>query len=174
MNLKIKEEDFIVDSTLDYNISSFLYGEANYNSIYEIIKKYYFEDCKFVDIGSGCGKIVIYLVNNLNIFADGIEIDQNRYNKSLNLLDKFNLYDKIDFFNQDFQNIYFGNYDILYCCNLVFTDEDNKKLYKKIVNEFNGIFLLFDFNNQLKKYFLEEVKIKTSWNKGQTIFVFKK
>ena len=174
MNLKIKEEDFIVDSTLDYNISSFLYGEANYNSIYEIIKKYYFEDCKFVDIGSGCGKIVIYLVNNLNIFADGIEIDQNRYNKSLNLLDKFNLYDKIDFFNQDFQNIYFGNYDILYCCNLVFSEEHNNKLYNKIIKEFNGIFLLFDYNSDLEKYFIEEFYIKTSWNRGQNIFVFKK
>tara|TARA_B100001248_G_C27293346_1_gene413564 strand:+ start:150 stop:674 length:525 start_codon:yes stop_codon:yes gene_type:complete len=174
MNLKIEKDDFIIDKYLDQKHTSFLYGEANHDSIYKIIKKYYFEDCKFIDIGSGCGKIVVHLVNNLNIFADGIEIDSNRFKKSLYLLDKFNLYDKIDFYNQDFQNIYFGNYDILYCCNLVFTDEDNKKLYKKIVNEFNGIFLLFDFNNQLKKYFLEEVKIKTSWNKGQTIFVFKK
>lgn len=174
MNVKIEEDDFIVDSCLDSNISSFLYGEANYKSIYEIIKKYYFEECKFIDIGSGCGKIVIYLVNNLDIYADGVEIDQNRYNKSLNLLDKFNLYDKIDFFNQDFQNIYFGNYDILYCCNLVFSDDHNKKLYTKIINEFNGIFLLFDFNRELEKYFIEEINIKTSWNRGQNIFVFKK
>ena len=174
MDVKIEEDDFIVDSCLDSNISSFLYGEANYKSIYEIIKKYYFEDCKFIDIGSGCGKIVIHLVNNLDIYADGVEIDQNRYNKSLKLLDKFNLYDKIDFFNQDFQNVYFGNYDILYCCNLVFSEDHNKILYNKIIREFDGVFLLFDYNCDLEKYFVEEIYIKTSWNRGQNIFVFKK
>lgn len=172
MNLKIQKNDFLVDANLDSKVSSYLYGEANYMSIYDIIKKYWFEDCRFIDIGSGCGKIVIYLVNNLNIYADGIEIDKNRFNKSLNLLEEYNLYEKIEFYNKDFKNIYFGNYDILYCCNLVFKDNDNEMLYKKIIKEFTGVFILFDFSSNLEKYFIEEIEIKTSWNKKQVIFVF--
>ena len=174
MNLKIEKEDFKVDRNLNHEISSYLYGEASYISIYDVIKKYCFEDCKFIDIGSGCGKIVVYLVDNLDIYADGIEIDQNRYNKSLDLLAEYNLFDKIEFFNQDFQDIYFGNYDILYCCNLVFSDDHNIKLYKKIIKEFKGVFLLFDFSTELEEYLIDEIMVKTSWNRGQTIFVFKK
>jgi len=174
MNLKIDQEDFKVDKKLNHQISSYLYGEANYISIYDVIKKYCFEDCKFIDVGSGCGKIVVYVVKNLGIYADGVEIDRNRYNKSLNLLKEYNLYDKIEFLNQDFQNIYFGNYDILYCCNLIFSDEHNIKLYNKILKEFNGIFLLFDFSNDIEEYLIDQITVKTSWNRGQTIFVFKK
>ena len=173
MNLKVDKEDFKIDLTLDDQVSSYHYGEANYLSIYEIIKKYYFENCNFIDIGSGSGKIVIYLVNKLNINADGVEIEPSRYLKSLKLLEKYDLYHKIEFYNQDFNEIYFGNYDILYCCNLIFTEEDNKKLYNKIISEFKGIVLLMDYDYELQKHLLEYHFIKTSWNKGQYIFVFK-
>lgn len=174
MNLKIEDADFKVDQNLDNAVSSYLYGEANFLSIYEIIKKYYFEDCYFIDIGSGCGKIVIYLVNKLDIYADGIEIDTNRYQKSLKLLDDYQLHNKVEFLNKDFHEIYFGNYDILYCCNLIFTDNDNNKLYNKIEKEFNGVFMLLDYNYSLEKYLINHFLIKTSWNKGQYLFIFKK
>ena len=71
-----------------------------------------------------------------------------------------------------FTNIYFGNYDILYCCNLVFNDNDNNILYNKIETEFKGIFILFDYNNNLEKYFIDHKIVKTNWNKKQNIFVF--
>jgi len=174
MYLSIDDDDFKVSRILNHKVSSYLYGEANYESVYEIIKKFSSEDSYFLDVGSGCGKIVIYLAKNLNILADGVEIDINRYLKSLNLIDKFDLFDRVEFINQSFENIYFGNYNMLYCCNLIFTEEDNLKLFNKILKEFQGYFFLFDYNLLLEPYLIDDFMINTSWNKKQYLFVFKK
>ena len=171
---KIHDEDFRIYESLDQTNSSFIYGEVNTKCIYEIVKKYCKNDNYFIDIGSGCGKIVIYVCKYLNIFCDGIEIDKNRYLKSLDLLDESNLHNKIEFFNNSFNNIYFGNYDILYCCNLVFSSQDNDILYNKIENEFQGIFILFDYGDILEKYLIDDRIVRTNWNKRQYIFIFYK
>ena len=171
---KIQDEDFRISRSLDQTNSSFIYGEVDPLSIYQIVKKYYKNDNYFIDIGSGCGKIVIYVCKYLNIFCDGIEIDKNRYLKSLDLLENSNLYDKIEFINDSFTNIYFGTYDILYCCNLVFSSQDNDILYNKIETEFKGIFILFDYGDILDQYLIEDRIVRTNWNKKQHIFIFYK
>lgn len=63
-----------------------------------------------LDIGNG--EILIYIAYKFNIMIDGIEISKNIYDKSVKLCNKL--------YHYNFKNIYLGNYDVLYCCNLVF------------------------------------------------------
>ena len=171
---KINSDDFKIADNLDKNNNSFLYGEVSHQGLSNILEKYNIDNYTMLDVGSGCGKIVIYISTKFNINVDGIEIDFNRYDKSQKLLELFDLYEKVNFFNDSFKNIYFGDYDILYCCNLVFEEYDNDILYKKIINEFTGIFFLFEYNHTLVPYYQSKEKIKTSWNKSVDIFIFKK
>ena len=138
---KINPEYFSVDESTLLNNESLIYGEVFHEDILKIIKNLNYNIESILDIGSGCGKIVTYLALNTNYNIDGIEIEQKRYQKSLSLLEDFDLYDKVNFINNSFINLYFGKYDLLYCCNTIFTYEDNLILYKKILNEFEGIFI---------------------------------
>ena len=173
LSMKIKIEDFQICDELDDNNSSFIYGEVCHIELSEIIKKLEIFDRTFLDIGSGCGKVVIYLAYKFNLLIDGIEIDKNRYEKSLHLLEKYNLFNNISFYNTDFNKVYLGNYDVIYCCNLVFSKEDNHKLFKKIIKEFSGIVILFYYNYLFKNYLIKTYNIKTSWNRNQEIYIFK-
>ncbi|VVU95797.1 hypothetical protein CPAV1605_1553 [seawater metagenome] len=171
---RICGSDYDIAPELSTNSSSLIYGEVSHNDIYKIINEIKSNESNFLDIGSGCGKLAIYLAKKLNVFVDGIEIDKNRYEKSNQLIDKFDLFDKVSFINNDFRNLYFGNYDFLYCCNLVFDQEDNNILYLKIEKEFNGIFILFEYSNKLSQYFIKQEQVQTSWSKRVNIFIFKK
>ena len=91
MNLisqKILKEDYLIDDNLDRNNSSLIYGEVCHDDILKIIKNLELDNRLFVDIGSGCGKLVSYLAYKLDIMIDGIEIDKNRYNKSIELINQ--------------------------------------------------------------------------------------
>ena len=166
---RINCDDFYISNI---NNTSLFYGEADFNGICKIIKKYKTNQMNMLDVGSGCGKIVISCCLNLDLYVDGIEIDENRYKKSELLLEKYNYYDKINFIHDNFSNLYFGNYDIIYCCNLIFEDNDNDILYKKIIKEFSGLFILFQFNNLLLPYFVKEEYINCSWSKNVVVYIF--
>ena len=102
---------------------------------------------------------------------EGIEIQKNRYEKATNLLNnKMNT--NIVFYNDNFQNIYFGNYDLLFCCNTIFTEEDNNILYNKIINEFNGIFILCTLTHKLLHFFAEKKYIKCSWYSEIPVYIY--
>lgn len=166
---KISNDDFYIT---DFNNTSLYYGEANYKDVYKIIKKYKKNNFNMLDVGSGCGKIVFTCCIELDISVDGIEIDKNRFQKSELLQEKLNLYDKVNFINDNFSNLYFGNYDILYCCNLIFEDKDNELLYKKILKEFTGLFILFKFEKILLPYFISQECVNCSWSKNVAIYIF--
>ena len=42
-----------------------------------------YDNRTFLDIGSGCGKIIISIADKLNITSTGIEIDKNRFEQEL-------------------------------------------------------------------------------------------
>ena len=86
---------------------------------------------------------------------------------------EFDLNSNIYFFNNSFEDVYFGNYDIIYCCNLVYSKEDNNKLFQKILREFKGFLFLFYYTKIMRRYFYKMFTVKTSWNDNQQIFLFK-
>ena len=52
--------------------------------------------------------------------AEGIEIEIERFNKSVKNQEELNLFNNVLFYNENFIKVYFGNYDLIYCCNLYF------------------------------------------------------
>ena len=169
---KIDLDDFKITDKINLNRSSLTYGEVSNLDIGNLISSLKINCENMLDVGSGCGKLVIYLAITLNINIDGIEIDKNRFNKSEYLLETYDLYDKVNFINDTYENLYFGNYDLIYCCNLVFEYEDNIKLYNKIKNEFNGIVILFIYDKILLPYLTSQHIVKTSWSNEVPIFLF--
>lgn len=167
----IKIEDYIIPDEFN-DKKSLIYGEVDCKELAELFKKYNLLDRMILDIGSGCGKIVIYMAYKFNIMIDGIEISKNRYDKSVKLYNKYQVHSNVYLYHDNFKNIYLGNYDVLYCCNLVFSEEDNNSLYDKILKEFSGYLFLFNYNHKIKRFMKGIDKIKTSWNKQENIFIF--
>ena len=154
---------------------SLIYGETNYKDLFNIIEKLSlnYNITTIIDVGSGCGNLLIYLASKFDdIYFEGIEIQKNRYDKSIDNINKYEL-DNICIYNDSFINTYLGNFDLLFCCNTIFCDEDNDKLYNKIINEFSGIFILFTMHPKILNYFIEETTINTSWCKKVNIFIYK-
>lgn len=106
------------------------------------------------------------------MIIDGVEIAENRYLKSLELIEKMEIFNKVFVYNTDFRNIHLSNYDIIICSNLVFSKKDNIDLYHKILDEFIGycIFNTYDYN--LKKFLFKTEYVRTSWNKKQLVYIF--
>ena len=59
---------------------------------------------------------------------------------------------------------------------LLFSEKDNNKLYNKLEREFNGLFILYEYDNILANYLINREKVKCSWNKNNSteIYIFKK
>ena len=171
----IKREDYLLPSNLDKDNSSFIYGEVNPKHIVQIIKDLDHDRCShFVDIGSGCGKLVVYMALKFpDKYCCGVEIHENRHESAMSLLDNYEtIIGTTEFICTNFMKIYFGNYDLLYCCNVIFSKEDNKKLYKKILTEFSGYVILFNYNYDLQHYLLKKILVDTSWERKVYVYVF--
>lgn len=170
MNL-IDPFSYKIHYSLMQNWSSYIYGEIYSIDLYNIIKNIDCENLSFIDIGSGNGNVLLELkkINALNLY--GIEIDKNRYEKSICNVEKNNIYD-IEIICGDYNDLYFGNYDILYCCNCIFEEEDNTKLYDKIKREFKGHCYLFNYDKTLIPYYKGSYIISTSWVRKTELHYF--
>lgn len=178
--IHIEPEHYLIPNDLDITNSSYIYGETYPPDIIKCITKTIpdIHDCEsFIDIGSGVGKLVCEMSRTFpQLLCHGIEIHKDRYETSIYNLNKDEAYNtevcNIDFENICFGKIYFGNYDIIYCCNTVFSKEDNKLLYSKILNECSGYVLLYNYNDSLKRYLIATFSINTSWQKDVELYVF--
>lgn len=144
---------------LDITNKSYIYGEVNPQNIIDIIKDVSgIQECKhFIDIGSGCGRLVTQMSANFpNMLCTGIETDHRR----------------VEFEWDDYNNHYFGNYDVLYCCNVIFSKEDNDKLYEKIFREFSGYLLLYNYSFDLAPYIKKSFTVQCSWDNNVNIYLF--
>ena len=132
MDYSVCKDYYIVSSDLDKDNQSYIYGEVNPKEVIDIIKKFNYQESCFLDIGSGCGKIILSVASELNIFCTGVEIDKLRFNKSLSLLENMDMFEYVDFINKDFKDIYFGNYDIF----TVVTQFLKNKIIKKCMKNY--------------------------------------
>lgn len=175
---KIDKKYHLYTRDLDVNNKSYIYGEVDPTVILSILLKENIlqEGESFLDIGSGCGKMIISLANNhhfSNNYFIGIEIHQTRYEASISLLDNYEMYDKAEFILGNYNTLYFRNYNVLYCCNTIFGEKENEELFDKILREFSGYFILFEYNNKLAPYLITSYNVKTSWNNHVYIWLFR-
>ena len=159
---------------LKINAIFLIYGETDHIQVNYIINEYSvnYNISNFIDIGSGCGKMVLYLASIYpTIYFEGIEIQKNRFEESLHNKKMFS-HDNVYFYHKSFYNHYIGDYDFVYCCNTIFSEEDNKELYKKLLREFKGLCILFTQPPCLHHFFIETKNISSSWCKEVTIFIY--
>lgn len=177
---KIDKKYHLYDKQMDEKNKSFVYGEVDYLPFVTLLKDdnvSFYPGDTFIDIGSGCGKFVSGIAVQQyfkEMYFHGIEIHNARFNQSITLQDELDIHANTEFMKEDFRNIYFGNYNVLYCCNTIFGEEENNILFDKINEEFNGYFILFEYDNVLKPYFIKEMNVRTSWNKNVPVYIFHK
>lgn len=167
--MNIEQEDYFISNELEQSNKSYIYGEVCSKSFINILNTYYNENKNFIDIGSGCGRLINEISLNTQLFCTGVEIDENRFIKSMKITENQN---NIELLKNHFKDIYFGNYDILYCCNLVFEKEENNLLYQKILNEFNGLCFLYNYSKILRPYYKKQYLINTSWQNNVPLYLF--
>lgn len=168
--MNIKSDDYRISKHLNETNTSYVYGEIDPKCMVEILNTlpninsmHY----SFVDIGSGCGRLCYQLSIHFDFIVYGVEIDIDRFITSIKQTS-----DTLEFICESFQNLYFGNYDILYCCNIVFSDDDNHRLYNKITKEFRGICFLFDYDKNMLPFYVQTYTINTSWMKNVFLHMF--
>lgn len=166
----LEPEIYRIHKSLNQTSTSYIYGEIESNTMYDIIKTMNYENCRFLDVGSGSGNVLMDLANIEGLSVCGIEIDEDRYKKSVQKMDMFE--NSVELIHNDFEKIYFGDYDIIYCCNCIFEDEDNERLYKKIIREFTGKCFLFTYDKTLLPYYVGSYIINTSWVKHTVLYYF--
>lgn len=176
---KIETRFHLYTRELDTNNKSYIYGEVEPTMIINLLKNTipFQEGDSFLDIGSGCGKMVISVANNPSFnhnYFTGIEIHETRYNESMILLNEYDMYENVEFIFGDYNTLYFKNYNVLYCCNTIFGEKENNELFKKIKKEFVGYFILFEYDNILQEYLIASYNVKSSWNSCVTINLFNK
>lgn len=174
--IHIECEHYYISNELDVTNTSYIYGEAYTGDIIKCMNDHIpniDEMTSFIDIGSGVGRLVIDVGKTYSaLMCYGIEIHKKRYESSICMMNTCNQ-DNIDFENVCFRTLYFGNYDIIYCCNTVFSKDDNNVLYRKIENEVcGGYVLLYNYNDILKPYLKTKCIINTSWQDNVELYVF--
>ncbi len=105
---------------------------------------------KFLDIGSGDGKVV--LVASLFTDATGIEMDKELYSKGVEVRNRLCL-GKARFIHENYYDEDFSRYDMLYH----FPDQPMKRLEKKLLKEMKGI--LIHYGNFFKPFQLKKEKV---------------
>jgi tRNA G46 methylase TrmB len=171
----IEREHYLLPPKLDHTNSSYIYGEVNHKQIVQLLREIDTDIwSSFADIGSGCGKMVIYVALEFpDKYCSGIEIHEQRHECACSLLEEHDsIMATTEFRCDDFMKIYFGNYDIIYCCNIIFSKEDNKKLYKKLLTEFSGYAILFNYDYDLQRHLIKKLQIDTSWEKKVNLYLF--
>lgn len=175
---RIDRQFHLYTRDLDVNNKSYIYGEVDPTVIASLLfdENILQTGDSFLDIGSGCGKMIVSLANNTRFshnYFTGVEIHQTRYDASVSLLDHYGLYENVDFILGDYNTLYFKNYNVLYCCNTIFGEKENEELFDKILREFTGYFILFEYNNKLAAYLIRSYVVKTSWNNHVSIGLFR-
>lgn len=147
----------------EINDLQFLYNEIknifSFNNILD-------QDYIFYDFGSGYGKIVNFFSEHYKK-SIGIEIDKERFQKSLIYVSN-----NIEFYNINFFDQNIKSSCIVLINNLCLGIGTNKRLSYKLLDECkkNDMIILTKEMPSLKKYYLYYKTIKCSWGDSELYF----
>ena len=157
------------------NKKEYIYGEILPSSVDKIFNHLNMKNKKFIDLGSGLGKIVIQIAYYYPInISCGIEICKKRYVISEVMKKKLDpeIQNKILFFNKDIENFDFKNYDIIFFSNICFNDIQNNKISKILKN--NSCILIclkrIEILDKYLKYYI--TNIETTWSDNINVYYY--
>jgi len=170
-----------------YNGHKTTYGEMEYNGIQKlystIINKYNPKiDC-FMDIGSGRGKLCMFMAAQPKIkHVIGIELVKKRHEDAEILKSNLasNYADKVTLLYTDIFQInlaeYSGKNVFVWFSNLCFDQQITNNIFEKMKNELPEGTIICCSNqpkNESILTYLETVQISMSWNKGSDVYMYK-
>jgi SAM-dependent methyltransferase len=168
-----------------YENHKITYGEMDYEGIDSLIKFLNKSFSSFIDIGSGRGKLCIYLLKYPSINKSiGIELVKERHDDAIELKNKLKHFDQINnvkFINNNFLDIKLKELDLsdtlIWFSNLCFNQDTTNNIYNKVINDLpSGTIICSSKNPTLNLDKLEslgETSIKMSWNSASTVYCYK-
>lgn len=155
----------------------YTYGEILYEGVNKIFDHLNLKDKKFLDIGSGIGKIVIQLsLKYPLLLSHGIELCKERYlisNIVKNKIKNKDIKNKIEFYNKNIFEYHSLDYDIIFFSNLCFSEFENEIIGNILSkNKYTILISLKKIKNLNKflKYYIFD--IKTSWSDNKTVYYY--
>lgn len=131
---------------------------------------------KFIDLGSGFGKVSIMVGQETNFnIADGVELSNERYKIAQHLKDTvIKNSNKVNFYNKDLFDIDLANYNVIYTSNLCFNVDTNKNLSTKLSKELqNGTYIFASKPlNHKKLKFQKQINVEMTWNKNHLLNMY--
>lgn len=105
MPINISPEFYDISPSLDITNTSYTYGEVFASNIIDSIRNLYeedvsFEEYYFIDIGCGCGRLLMEIEDKLKINCCGVEIEPVRYNECVKQIGTKN---NIEVFHDEFK-----------------------------------------------------------------------
>ncbi|TXT58732.1 MAG: hypothetical protein BAJALOKI2v1_310020 [Promethearchaeota archaeon] len=142
--------------------------EEAFNKIFKVLRDNFTlkpnSQQKFIDLGSGDGRVVIYIALKYGLESFGIEINENLINESKEKVQNLRkngkldgkLLDKITFIYGDFYNLDLGEYDFIYLYSLPTMQKFLKHILKSARKD--AIFIAYKYPLDVLEGFLEAKK----------------
>jgi len=151
---------------------SLTYGEVTSTGRREfcdILKEHLKPIDRFIDVGSGYGKITTEIAETFNIQSIGIEIDKTKHDIARKICWS-NRKSLITLIHGDIEE----NLDILKTVNILYADNVtwDEGLTKLILDNFNGTFYCMKIPYEIKK-FAKKYDITVSWLKASKSKIYK-
>ncbi len=174
--------DVSLSQTYKYNT---LYGEMDYAGISKI-NQIYKDIQHFVDIGSGRGKLCLYMAHNINIKSSiGIEIVEERHKDAIELKQEltteFSTYtDKVEFIKADIFEVSIKDRlkgkTLVWFSNIAFEQEQSDNVIIKLIGELPKKSIIicnrqFSINHE-QLNLLQEIVVVQSWNSESTVYSY--
>ena len=172
-----------VDSSL-YQNDKITYGEMDYEGmqqLYNHVKKINSKiDC-FIDIGSGRGKLCMYMGSQPKINSVlGIELVKERHDDAVELktdLRSVN-FNKVELINKSILDVDLKKYSskqvLVWFSNLCFNPSTKNDIFKKLVIELpKGTIVCCSSQPDINIEFLEIINIPMSWNHSSSVYIYR-
>lgn len=176
-----KFDNNIVDNYTDHTIT---YGEMDYDGLDSLVNFLDTEFTSFIDIGSGRGKLCIYMLKYPSIIKSlGVEVVKERHDDAIELKNKLNEFsgvNSVEFINDDFMTVNLSSFNnttpLIWLSNLCFTDDITNNIYNKVINEMpSGTIICSSKNPTISSDKLNELgktEINMSWNKNSIVHCY--
>lgn len=170
----------------DYSGHKITYGEMDYSGLDKIIE--YLPNktfTSFLDIGSGRGKLCLYMCGFENIAKSiGVELVHERHADALELKSKLasypNLVSKLELINANFMKVDLSmlksTTPLIWISNLCFDPELTNQIFEKISSsELTGIIACSKEYTGTSQQFvkLNTIPIKMSWTESSQVYLYK-
>lgn len=165
-----------------YKDHEITYGELEYDGIETILDHLDIKFNNFIDLGSGRGRLPLYLAGHPNILKSvGIELVKERHYYASELKQKLSKFsdqtNKVIFINDDFFNVNLSKYTngltLVWINNLFFNDEFNNKIFNNLLNVLpSGSVIGCSKQFSQGSNIMDSLSVRMSWDKNVDIFLY--